>query len=174
MTLHWAPSREPDFLEYRLYRGATAGFVPSEQNRIATQRDTGYADHGVDPMFYKLIAVDRHGNAGTFSQVDPKTTTAVSASAGLEFGLAPVAPNPVRSSARLRFALPREGEVSLSVFDAMGRRVRGLSSGVLSAGPHEVEWDGRDQSGRPVADGIYFVRLEALGRIATRRMVTAH
>lgn len=73
--------------------------------------------------------------------------------------LAPPSPNPFRGSAALRFGLARAGEVRLELFDVGGRRVRMLAEGVRSAGSHMVPWDGRDDGGRPVGAGIYFVRL---------------
>ena len=73
--------------------------------------------------------------------------------------LAPPSPNPFRGSAALRFGLSRAGEVRLELFDVGGRRVRNLAEGMRSAGSHLVPWDGRDDGGRPVGAGIYFVRL---------------
>lgn len=45
------------------------------------------------------------------------------------------------------------------VHDARGRRVASLLDEALPAGPHTIEWRGRDTSGQPVAAGVYFVRL---------------
>jgi flagellar hook assembly protein FlgD len=41
----------------------------------------------------------------------------------------------------------------------MGRKVRELVSGQVSAGARTVQWDGRDDSGKVVSSGIYFARL---------------
>ncbi|OGF11780.1 MAG: hypothetical protein A2W00_14945 [Candidatus Eisenbacteria bacterium RBG_16_71_46] len=78
--------------------------------------------------------------------------------------LAPPAPNPTAGPARLRFGLARAGRVSLALFDLQGRRVRLLVDSALPAGPHTVDWDGRDGAGRHVAAGLYFVRMEVEGR----------
>ena len=51
------------------------------------------------------------------------------------------------------------GGASLGVYDASGRIVRQLVHGALTAGPHAIEWDGRDATGHKAAAGIYFVRL---------------
>ncbi|MBI1795617.1 MAG: T9SS type A sorting domain-containing protein [Candidatus Eisenbacteria bacterium] len=72
----------------------------------------------------------------------------------------------------LRFALPRDAEVSLAIYDAAGREVRTLASGAWPAGDHDVTWDGRDRSGRATASGLYLVRLEAEGRTIVRRVMT--
>jgi len=61
----------------------------------------------------------------------------------------------------LRFALPEAGPVELSIHDAQGRLVRLIAADRLTAGPHELAWDGRDAGGLPVPSGTYYVRLVA-------------
>jgi FlgD Ig-like domain len=68
-------------------------------------------------------------------------------------------PNPSGGTVRLAFELVRSGPVELAVFDVNGREVAKVSHGTWPAGSHDVEWDGRDRSGRPVDGGIYFARL---------------
>jgi hypothetical protein len=85
--------------------------------------------------------------------------------------LAPPRPNPSGAATAFRFSLPRQGPVRLEVLDPMGRRVRRLYAGSLSAGPHELSWDGRDEQGSGVAAGIYWVRIEAGAESATRKVV---
>ena len=58
----------------------------------------------------------------------------------------------------------------LDVFDTRGRLVKRLASGVQPAGMRMVRWDGRDNSGRVVAGGVYLYRLRAAGREIVRRM----
>jgi subtilisin family serine protease len=80
-----------------------------------------------------------------------------------------IAPNPMVDFARVRYALPRGGQVTLRVVDAAGRDVRMLSRGAQDAGDHELAWDGRDAQGRPAPLGLYFVTLEtASGRMSAR------
>ncbi|MFO7651976.1 MAG: FlgD immunoglobulin-like domain containing protein, partial [bacterium] len=71
-----------------------------------------------------------------------------------------VAPNPVRSGAMVRFGVRQAGNVRLAVFDRAGRAVRTLANGPMTAGQHSVRWDGRDDSGRTLAQGVYFLRLD--------------
>jgi hypothetical protein len=88
------------------------------------------------------------------------------------FALEPARPNPARGATRLGFALPAEERVTLEVIDVRGRRVRILSSGVRSAGPHAVSWDLRDAAGRRVAPGLYFARLAGEREVRVQRFVT--
>jgi hypothetical protein len=52
-----------------------------------------------------------------------------------------------------------------------GRRIASLVEGVLDSGPHQVVWEGRDDTGRMVASGTYFYRLDAGGYVQTKSMV---
>ena len=85
--------------------------------------------------------------------------------------LAPARPNPFGGSTLLRFTLPRPGPVRLEVLDPLGRRVRRLFSGALGSGANQVTWDGRDEQGVGVAAGLYWVRIEAGGEAATRKLI---
>lgn len=73
-------------------------------------------------------------------------------------------PNPAHGRSLVRCALPRASFVTLAVYDMRGRLVRTLVSGHRPAGVHSVAWNGRDQSGRSVAGGLYAFRLTAGNR----------
>lgn len=68
-------------------------------------------------------------------------------------------PNPFNGQTRIRFELPEDGTVSLSIYGAGGQLVRRLVSGPHRSGYHEATWDGRDEDGRDVASGVYVSRL---------------
>lgn len=88
-----------------------------------------------------------------------------------DVALSPNYPNPFGPSTTIRFELPEAARVTLKVYDVSGRFVRELADAQLPAGPHVRAWDGRDESGAPVATGVYFCRFEAGARSQTRRMV---
>jgi photosystem II stability/assembly factor-like uncharacterized protein len=73
--------------------------------------------------------------------------------------LAAPAPNPSRGAVRLTLELPAPTAVETGVYDLAGRRVRALESGSFAAGRHVLAWDGRDESGRLAAPGVYFARV---------------
>ena len=172
-ALHWAPNGETDFAHYRLYRGATAGFIPAPANLVGAPPDTGYVDPAGTPFFYKLSAVDDHGNESAFALLAPSGTVDAPAQAlPSELRLGMPQPNPASVSSRIAFNLPRASQTSLVVYDASGRAVRELFRGVHAAGGFDRGWDLRDDAGRRVANGVYFVRLESGGRAITRRMIT--
>jgi len=85
--------------------------------------------------------------------------------------LRPASPNPAKGGALTRFALPRAGEVRLVAYDVAGRQVRVIASGSFSAGEHQVGWSARDDAGRALDAGVYFVRMQAAGVSRTQRVL---
>jgi hypothetical protein len=100
-------------------------------------------DVPLGPQGYALVATARFGQTAEF------------------FFLAKIAPNPFSSSALISFGLPAAARVSIKVHDATGRLVRRLFQDEMEAGIHEIPWDGRDQNGRSVSNGVYFFHLES-------------
>ena len=70
----------------------------------------------------------------------------------------------------IAFDLARAGRVRLELFDLRGRLVRRLVDGEVTAGRHEVVWDGRDGGSRETASGIYLCRLRATGSTQMHKM----
>jgi photosystem II stability/assembly factor-like uncharacterized protein len=76
-------------------------------------------------------------------------------------------PNPFNPETSIRYELPHDGNITLTVFELNGRRVALLESGLKKAGQHLLRWDGRDQAGNRVPSGVYFYRLEAISPAGT-------
>ena len=75
--------------------------------------------------------------------------------------LFPAFPNPFNPQTTVSFFLPEESKVRLRVYDLLGRPVRNLAAGRLSAGYHTLTWKGRNEFGRTVAAGVYLLELRA-------------
>ena len=71
----------------------------------------------------------------------------------------------------IRFALAESGPVQIGIYDLTGRSVRNLTSNGYAAGLHEVEWDGRNDTGAGVASGVYFYKLVAGSFQDVRKLV---
>jgi len=80
-------------------------------------------------------------------------------------------PNPFTRETTLFFDLPHAADVSLTVYDVAGRRVRRLHAGPMSAGPHDVTWDGRNELGVQVSAGVYMCRLHANDVVEQQQIV---
>ncbi len=88
-------------------------------------------------------------------------------------GLRSVSPNPTKGTTHVTYTLREQGKVRLVVCDAAGRVVRQLASGVQGSGVHVASWDGRDERGAAVAEGVYLVRLDVAEGSYTERIVRA-
>jgi len=80
-------------------------------------------------------------------------------------------PNPYNARTQISYTLPEAGEVHLVLYNTLGQRVRTLVDEDRPAGTYQVVWDGRDDSGREVAGGVYICRLEAGGAVKTLRVL---
>ena len=84
--------------------------------------------------------------------------------------LHPNVPNPFNPSTQVAFDLARPGRVRLQVFGLDGRLVRVLADGDLPAGRHAYTWNGVADDGRPLASGVYLLRLTTPDGAHTGRM----
>ena len=80
-------------------------------------------------------------------------------------------PNPFNPAVVIPLDLATDAvEVSLTVYDVLGRRVRQVWAGPLGAGSHRFVWDGRDEAGKAVAAGVYLYQVEIDGRVEAKKM----
>ncbi len=169
-TLHWGKAGDADFASYRLYRGATASFVPSPSNLVVDQPDTGYVDVIGALDYYKIASVDTHGNVGPYTTVLPSGVVGVGDPHAP--AVAALTAYTDRSGAtRIAWSVPRSGDVQLTLHSVAGRLVRELARGARAAGTYETAWDGRDAHGAPVAAGVYLARLATAERVLLTRVV---
>jgi N-acetylmuramoyl-L-alanine amidase len=87
-----------------------------------------------------------------------------------EFRLFQNYPNPFNPSTDISYRIPETAQVSVSIFNIRGQRVRTLLHERQEAGLYAIAWDGLDNSGNSVASGIYFCHLQAGSRHATMKM----
>ncbi len=80
-------------------------------------------------------------------------------------------PNPFNSSTVISFDLPGKSRVRLACYDITGAFISELINAELTAGHHQIKWDGLDFRGYPVASGVYFAKLAADGYQAIKKMI---
>jgi hypothetical protein len=80
-------------------------------------------------------------------------------------------PNPFASTTGIRFALPAEGHVRVTVHDVRGKQVATIDEGTFGAGEHSLTWNGADESGGRVAPGLYFVAVRTASESAVRKVI---
>lgn len=138
-----------------------------------------YMDYSDDICMWEFTVEQTRRMRCTIENYRPLVYTAQATDVASDPRIAPnpsiriteIAPNPFTAQTTVRFSIPRESEVRLTVFDAQGRRVQQIAGGVRAAGEHSALWNGRDAQGRASAPGVYYAKLEAGGEALSRKMV---
>ncbi|MCK4409560.1 MAG: hypothetical protein KAW67_05715, partial [Candidatus Eisenbacteria sp.] len=132
---------------------------------------------GLEYSFFRMYPDDAAPLAGgsaikfTTDPPDGYPSTGVDDAVSLGVRVLGNRPNPFNPVTRIAFSIPAAGTAELAVFDIVGRRVATLVNERVEAGPHDVVWDGTNDAGGPVASGVYFSRLRALGEEHSAKMV---
>ena len=108
----------------------------------------------------------KYGQAGTNRVAQPENQPANDYELGQNY------PNPFNPETKFAFALPQAGEVKLRIYSITGQLVAALVDGKMAAGRHAISWNGKDQSGRSVANGVYWYQIivtDAHGSAAFRQ-----
>ena len=87
------------------------------------------------------------------------------------FTLYPNYPNPFNPTTTIRFDMPKEVRTTIRVYDLLGREVRTLTDRSYGPGTHSVVWDGKDEQGKLLPSGEYFVRMQAGDFVAVRKVL---
>jgi hypothetical protein len=171
VSLRWAANREPDLDVYHVYRGSTPDFQPGLGNLMTAAVDTAIVDpQGNLSCYYKITAVDQHGNEGPSARATPVVTTQVIADPSVAFALHGATPNPSHTGAfTISFTLPSSAPARLTLFDLAGRRIWDQAVGEQAAGLRTFEVGG----GRSLPTGVYLVQLTQAGRSAAVRVVVS-
>ena len=88
-----------------------------------------------------------------------------------EYALSQNHPNPFNPSTTIRYALPKDGKVTLSIYNMVGQKIQALVDSWQQAGTYVTRWDGKDESGREVGSGIYLCRMESGAFTRVNKMV---
>ncbi len=80
-------------------------------------------------------------------------------------------PNPFNATTQIQFSLNTSDDVTLSVYDLLGRKITTLYDGALNAGTHSITWNGTNESGEVVSSGVYFYRLETSESTTSKQML---
>jgi len=73
-------------------------------------------------------------------------------------------PNPFNPSTTIKFSLPQDGEVELTIFNIKGQKIRTLVYNKFNKGDYSIIWNGDDKSGNPVSSGVYMYKLNVNGK----------
>jgi len=80
-------------------------------------------------------------------------------------------PNPFNPVTTLRYDLPEDAMVNITIYDMMGRQINTLVSGPQNAGYKSIQWDATNNTGQPVSAGLYLYTIQAGKFRQTKKMV---
>jgi len=105
--------------------------------------------------------------------ISPKTSSVAEEETSIPgyFELLSNFPNPFNNQTVIKYTLSKPVEVSLTIYNILGQKVRTLIQDEKQSGTMSVAWNGKDDSGKEVSSGIYFYRLKAGEYSQTRRMI---
>ncbi len=158
VELSWMESEDEDLQFYTIYKnGEQLGF----------SAEAAFIDGSVtlgETATYEVSATDFAGNESGRSE--PVTVTVVGIDGDVtsaiptEFALEQNYPNPFNPSTTIKYQTPVNTQVTISIYDLLGRKVRTLVSAEVAAGYYEAKWDATDDAGNPVNSGIYIYRIQ--------------
>jgi hypothetical protein len=158
-------------------------FPTGTQKRVEYKYGNGGADNDLAYGTNRLFYIDDVAHSVADPQILPTDTfgilTAVpereraGGSVPRGFSLLPNFPNPFNSETVItyRIGLPEPVPLSLKIFNLLGQQERTLYEGVRGNGEYRSIWDGRDDAGRALSSGVYFVRLQVGEMGQTRKVV---
>jgi hypothetical protein len=171
VELSWTGADDPDGdeLTYTVHIFDEAG-----ETTIEGITDTVYLYGGsaVTPSaeFEWTVSVADH----EFTTASPDTFSVRSSRAGFGVpaatGLHQNFPNPFNPGTTIRYDVARNGQVTITIFNVLGQKVRTLLDQARPAGYWSIDWDGRDNRGAAAASGVYFCKLETPGFTSARKM----
>ena len=132
--------------------------VTNGSNTLLTWIDIVTPGHGFDIL-------------GSIVNTSMVVSVQTPATPSADFGLKQNYPNPFNPETTIRYSLAEASNVKLRIFNVRGQLIRTLLDGQQEAGVQAVRWSGRNDSGQSVSSGVYFLRLEAVGKMFTQRLM---
>jgi hypothetical protein len=126
-------------------------------------------------VFYAYNDQDVFAGTAEVLVYDPNTVVDVQDPVGLDlptsFAITQNYPNPFNPMTTIEYSVPSRTDVTIEIFNVLGQKVRSLVRGSKSAGSYRIEWNGNDDSGKPVSTGVYLYRFQAGDMVYTKKML---
>jgi hypothetical protein len=175
----------PDKVECRSWRGGP--YDETAENMIHEWTYTGphiprpeqprahinlWQFNGNPPSVYQEVVLDEF----TFVPKDSALVgvPGVTPPTGFRRSHTMASPNPFTPSTTIRYAVENHMDVEIVVYDVRGRVIRNLLRESVPKGVHEVVWNGRDNSGKRVASGVYLYQFRAGDIVESKKIVLTH
>jgi len=160
---------EPDVNTFEILRSWDGG----PYQLLAVVNETQYIDTEViiadnwslsDEVCYVVNAVDDEGYTSEYS-AGPECELAEINMKDLmtpdNYALHHAFPNPFNPETTMKYDLPEQSKVHLTIFDLLGRKINTLKRKTEDAGFYSIKWDGTNEHGKPLSSGMYIIYLSA-------------
>jgi len=87
-----------------------------------------------------------------------------------EFSISKAYPNPFNPTVNIDFSIPEEADITIQIFDLLGRNVFNHEQNFNTAGNYRFQWHGVNDSGMPIASGVYFVTIQHKANIFKQKI----
>jgi hypothetical protein len=170
--LTWDVSVEEDFQYFILEKSLNSEFQDYQTYEMI---DTSYIDLEYvlnETNYYRLASVDHAGNISEYSDMVEATLLSLVGDLTPEvFALHQNYPNPFNPTTQIKYDLPEDALVSITIYDIMGRSIKSLVNGNQSAGYRSIQWNATNNLGEPVSAGMYIYMIQAGEFRQTKKMV---
>jgi hypothetical protein len=134
---------------------------------IVAQLQTGGDGIAMIPIEYNFadtftVFAHKDGFATVTKQLNPQLVLGIDDDVAIpkQFALYQNYPNPFNPTTAITFQVDRPATVTLEIYNVLGEKVSTAMQSQVTAGRHQVEWDGSSDAGQPVSSGIYFAKLQ--------------
>jgi hypothetical protein len=176
IKLSWETSSEVHSLGFHVWRSESED---GEYERITTSLIAGQGNSSAGAVYnftdknfqanltyyYRIEQLDSDGGKAMFGAIEVKALFIPT-----EYALSQNYPNPFNPSTTFTYDVPEVSEVTITVYSLLGKEVRTLYSEQQMPGRYTETWDGTDNTGRKLASGVYFLRMQAGSYSKLRKM----
>ena len=181
--LNWTTQSETDCAGFQVFRSEQESGPFSKisttmikaSGNSSSRHEYGFVDKNVNggrKYWYKLQEISSF--PGLWNETYYGLLAVEALNPPDRFALRQNFPNPFNPETRISYDLPESGNVTLAVYDILGKEVRRLIQSQKNAGSYEEVWDGRDSAGRMLPSGMYFYKLTAGDNVSIRKMMKLH
>ena len=170
VDIAWSNPVDEDFAYHNVYRADLASDDPAF---VFQTIESSYTDIVSDWGNYEywVTAVDHNGN-----ESDPSSVAGIELSVEQEvlpqeFALGQNYPNPFNPSTQIRYALPEQSRVTITIYNMLGGKVRTLVNDFQDAGYRNVLWNATNDHGSPVSAGMYIYTIQAGNFYQAKKMI---
>jgi len=176
VVISWDETEDPDINYYSVRRGDQEGFDATDPaSEVGTTTELTFTDvnPGGTTWYYRVVAYDFNGNEGNFSdEVSAAVTGIEDGNNGIPttFALHQNYPNPFNPETNIAFDLPQRVDVSITIYNSLGQKVRTLVNESKPAGTHTIRWNGLNDGGTKVGSGVYIYFIKAGDFVQSKKM----